>query len=59
MSLEIALVWPSSAADVAREVQETVGSELVRQAAQDLDAVTVTVRDVVRPPRAAAAPRVR
>jgi len=59
VSLEIALVWPSSAADVAREVQTTVGRELVRQAAQDLDAVTVTVRDVVRPPQQAAVPRVR
>ena len=59
VSLEIALLWPSSAAEVALQVQTTVGSELVRQAAQDLDAVTVTVRDVVRPPRQAAAPRVR
>ena len=59
VSLEIALLWPSSAADVARAVQTAVGRELVRQADQDLDAVTVTVRDVVRPPRVAAAPRVR
>ncbi|WP_028049455.1 Asp23/Gls24 family envelope stress response protein [Cellulomonas sp. URHD0024] len=59
VSLEITLVWPSSAASVAREVQTAVGRELVRQAAQDLDAVTVTVRDVARPPREAVAPRVR
>jgi len=59
VSLEIGLVWPSSAADVALEVQTSVGRELVRQAAQDLDAVTVTVREVVRPPQAAASPRVR
>jgi len=59
VSLEVTIVWPSSSADVAREVQTTVGRELVRQAAQDLDAVTVAVRDVVRPPRAAVAPRVR
>lgn len=59
VALEISLVWPSSATDVALAVQRSVGSELVRQAAQDLDAVTVTVRDVVRPAQQAAAARVR
>ena len=59
VSLQVSLLWPSSAAQVARDVQDAVGRELVRQAAQDLDAVTVEVRDVVRPPRDAPAPRVR
>ncbi|WP_146842496.1 Asp23/Gls24 family envelope stress response protein [Cellulomonas composti] len=59
VSLEVSLVWPASAAVVTREVQEAVGRELVRQAAQELDAVSVAVRDVERPPRAAPAPRVR
>lgn len=59
VSLEVSLLWPSSAAVVAREVQAAVGRELVRQAAQELDAVSVTVRDVVRPPRSVPVPRVR
>jgi hypothetical protein len=59
VDLELAITWPASAAGVAAQVQSTVGRELTRIAGQDVDSVTVAVSDVVRPPRAAAAPRVR
>jgi uncharacterized alkaline shock family protein YloU len=48
VQVEVAITWPASAASVAVSVQEAVRRELVRQAAQDVDHVSVAVREVVR-----------
>lgn len=49
VEIEVAILWPVSAAHVAATIQSTVRRELERIAGQDVAAVTVAVRDVVRP----------
>ncbi len=57
VEVEVAITWPASATTVTRAVQEAVRRELGRLADQDVLAVSVAVRDVVRP--TAAPPRAR
>lgn len=59
VDVEIALTWPASSAQVTSAVQEAVARELERQAGQDLQRVSVRVRDVVRPAAARPVARVR
>jgi len=58
VEVEVAILWPVSAAHVAATIQATVRRELERIAGQDVAAVSVAVREVVRPHEAAVA-RVR
>jgi uncharacterized alkaline shock family protein YloU len=58
VEVEVAILWPVSAAHVAATIQAAVRRELERIAGQDVAAVSVAVREVVRPPEAAVA-RVR
>ncbi|WP_456844807.1 Asp23/Gls24 family envelope stress response protein [Cellulomonas sp. P5_C6] len=48
VQVEVAITWPASAARVTVGVQEAVRRELERQAGQDVDHVSVAVREVVR-----------
>ncbi|GCD19597.1 hypothetical protein CTKZ_11590 [Cellulomonas algicola] len=59
VDVEIALVWPSSAAHVTGAVQDAVARELERQAGQKVGRVDVRVRDVVRASAARPVARVR
>jgi uncharacterized alkaline shock family protein YloU len=59
VEVEVAILWPASAAHVTQEVQTSVRRELGRLAAQDVVHVSVAVRDVVRPEGARAVARVR
>lgn len=58
VEVEVAILWPVSAAHVAATIQAAVRRELERIAGQDVAAVSVAVREVVRPHEAAVA-RVR
>ena len=49
VEVEVAILWPVSAAHVAAAIQAAVRRELERIAGQDVAAVSVAVRDVVRP----------
>ena len=53
VAVEVAITWPASAASVTVGVQEAVRRELERQAGQEVDHVSVAVREVVRAPSAA------
>jgi uncharacterized alkaline shock family protein YloU len=59
VTVEVALTWPASSAQVAGAVQEAVRRELERQAAQDVLQVSVAVREVVRAAAAQRSARVR
>ncbi|MBO9553229.1 Asp23/Gls24 family envelope stress response protein [Cellulomonas sp.] len=59
VGVEIALLWPASAAHVTTAVQDAVARELERQAGQQVGRVDVRVRDVVRPAAARPVARVR
>jgi uncharacterized alkaline shock family protein YloU len=48
VEVEVAILWPVSAAHVAATIQTAVRTELERIAGQDVAAVSVAVRDVVR-----------
>lgn len=49
VEVEVAIIWPASAAQVTTEVQDTLRRELDRLAGQELAHVSVAVREVVRP----------
>ncbi|MET0788806.1 MAG: Asp23/Gls24 family envelope stress response protein [Cellulomonas sp.] len=53
VQVEVAITWPASAAHVTVGVQEAVRRELERQAGQDVDHVSVAVREVVQAPATA------
>ncbi|PWJ52798.1 Uncharacterized conserved protein YloU, alkaline shock protein (Asp23) family [Quadrisphaera granulorum] len=59
ITVEIALIWPHSAAQVAAAVREHVAARLAEYAAVTTDAVTVTVSSVVRAQRTAGLRRVQ
>ncbi|TXR57955.1 Asp23/Gls24 family envelope stress response protein [Quadrisphaera setariae] len=59
ITLEVALVWPHPAAQVAQQVREHVTTRLAQLAAVETDAVTVTISAVVRDQRATATRRVQ
>jgi uncharacterized alkaline shock family protein YloU len=59
VEVEVAITWPASAADVTAQVQEALRRELHRLAGQDLDHVSVAVREVVRASVARPVARVR
>ncbi|MEZ0447696.1 Asp23/Gls24 family envelope stress response protein [Cellulomonas sp. ICMP 17802] len=59
VTVEVALTWPASSAQVAGQVQEAVRRELERQAGQDVLQVSVAVREVVRSASARPTARVR
>ena len=49
VEVEVAILWPASAARVSTGVQAALRRELERQAGQDVAHVSVAVREVVRP----------
>ena len=49
VEVEVAIIWPASAARVSAGVQDALHRELERQAGQELGHVSVAVREVVRP----------
>jgi uncharacterized alkaline shock family protein YloU len=49
VEVEVAISWPASAAQVTASVQTALHDELRRLAGQDVDRVSVAVREVVRP----------
>lgn len=59
VQVDVASVWPHPAAKVAADVRSAVARRLGEQAAVTADAVSVTVRDVVRPGREPRGERVR
>ena len=48
VEVEVAITWPASAAQVSADVQTALQRELERLAGQDVDRVSVAVREVVR-----------
>lgn len=57
--VDVAVLWPRPAAAVAAAVRDAVTQRLQELAAVRVDAVSVTVQDVVRPPRRPEGARVR
>ena len=59
VEVEVAITWPASAAQVTARVQAALRQELERLAGQDVDHVSVAVREVVRAASARPVARVR
>ncbi|GEK22027.1 Asp23/Gls24 family envelope stress response protein [Cellulomonas xylanilytica] len=59
VEVEVAILWPASAAEVTTGVQAALHQQLGRLAGQDLAHVSVAVREVVRAASARPVARVR